>query len=146
MTTNYVYKVLAIYPAADLTTLNAFVNVAFPNFGTVVGNISPDGSNNYTHGAVCFHATKPQATIWVNRLATRLGLPQPTNFVNWSREEQAAWLTAANALLVPLGSYFEVVFNDEDKSHDLNLAWTTMNLWPKQTLNQNVMAIPERHP
>lgn len=146
MTTEYVYKVLAIYPAADLAAINAFVGTAFPNFGTVTANISPDGSSNYTHGAVCFHATKAQATVWVNRLATRLSLPAPTGFVDWDRAEQTAWLLAANALLVPLGSYFEVVFNDEGTSHNLNLAWTTMNLWPKQTLSQSVHVAPEIKP
>lgn len=147
--TNYTYKVLLIYPQAQIAGVRAFIEEEIERGRSeywINLCLSANGQAPATHGWCEFHATKAQATKWLDRFTAaigvglgegeamegEIGVPPPPDFVDLPREDQATWLTVAKpALLAATGTGFDVVFNDEGATFDntrKNALLSTMGL------------------
>lgn len=111
-----VYKVLFIYPAAQVAGVRSFIEEEIDpgqSENWIHLCLSASGSAPATHGLCEFHATKEQVNKWLDRFAASVGSAAPEGFVDLPRAVQTAWMTGAQAaLLAATGAYFHSVWND----------------------------------
>lgn len=121
----YIYKVLLVYPEADIPGVRAFIDEFIdPGQGEnwINLSLSASGQAPATHGWCCFHATKEHAELWLARFANRLGAPAPVGLTDLPPADQLAWISQAKvALLQASGIYFDVAFGGESPSPDAAL-------------------------
>jgi hypothetical protein len=130
----YTYKILLIYPEAEIAGVRAFIEEYIDpgqSENWIDLALSATGTAPATHGWCCFHATIPQANLWLTRFASRLGGAVPEGFTDLPRESQLAWVAGASAALFGAsGIYFNAVF---EGNPDPEAALTTTGLQRVET-------------
>lgn len=115
-----VYKVLLIYPAAQVAGVRDFIEAEIDpgqSANWIHLCLRPGSSGPATHGECEFHATPEQVTKWLERFSSYVGQTPPANFVDLPRATQTAWMVGVQAaLLAATGAYFHSVWNDEGQT------------------------------
>lgn len=125
MTTEFIYKILLIYPEERIPGVVQFIQENIDPNGDkwLPLTLSENGEAPATHGVCCFHAKKDQAELWINRYAAELGTQKPNAMTEWPKEDQRQWITGAKGgLWNSLGVYFEAVFNEDGEEPDFEAA------------------------
>jgi hypothetical protein len=113
MTTDYVFRVSLIVPAARKAGLDQFIREEFDDHEWLVVELSSTGTAPATHYGTCFSCTMNQSSKWADRLTSEGGVPLPPEFAGMNADQRIAFMEGASSGLKALtGVVVRVCRND----------------------------------
>lgn len=117
MATEYVYRVLLLYPESLRAGVEAWYASEWPDAGELLTPCgTKDGEKWYVSS---FVARRSDLERWIGRFENSVGQSVPAGLLDMPRDAQRAVMAQlAIAALATVGVAFSVVFNDQGESID----------------------------
>lgn len=119
MTTQHLYRLHAIVPAARVAAVNTWIrNHLNPEGGDwLTLNLSATGEPPYTHAEFSAALTVSEIKLILSQIATIAGRSLPADWDTRTRAQRRAWLASARAL-IDAGSGIYLTLSDNDGAWD----------------------------
>lgn len=125
--TDYIYRVLLLYPESRKPEIDQWYTEQFPNSGSL---LTPCGTKESEDWYVTsFVATKADMTKWMGRFGSEIQTPIPDGFLDYPRATQIAALAGfRQAAQQHLGIWIDACWNDEGQQCDYEAALSSMGV------------------
>lgn len=100
--TDYLHRLFVVIPAARRAGLNAWIKANLDPTGGdwFVASLNATGSTGaITHYAADFAVTNTQAKKLLGRLCQQAGIPEPSGWDGWTRQQKKDWLLSQRAAI-----------------------------------------------
>ena len=125
--TQYIYRILLLYPESREAEIEAWYASQFPDNG---GLLTPIGTKNGEDWfASSFVATKSDVEKWLAVFGANLQAEVPQGFVDLPREIQRQWIVGMQTAAAQyLGIWIDAAWNDAGENCDVYAALAAMGV------------------
>jgi len=125
--TDYIYRILLLYPESRRAEIDDWYESQFPDAGELLSYV---GVRDQVQWYVAsFVATRHDITRWLARLTSELGATAPEGFVDLPRETQRQWIDGMRTgAMQALGIYIDAAWNDVGDRVDFDLALQSIGI------------------